>query len=327
MDRVWMIPAVAIALVTIALAAMLKLSTGYPGHPSGIASLEATILIVTFAAIVRFLIHLFRLWRGGEAHPINHLRREFVPAVKSFTPVAGGILILGLLLYSITFLKSMIPAVVPFWADELFGDIDRALLIDPEGIAKQIGPGALATVGLYYGIWHLVHLGGILWVLHWRRADKGRFILSFMLTWSIGMAMAYLFSSAGPLFTGDYDPAVAPDTVRMAAQFLWNNYKAEGALIGGGISAFPSMHVALAAWFALVLTSRKLIAIGLLYFLSIFICSIVLGWHYVADGIGGAAIAIIAHKIAGRWTDREVRRSALSAASPTFGGAGRASLN
>ena len=49
-----------------------------------------------------------------------------------------------------------------------------------------------------------------MWVLHWRKSDKARYILSFMLTWTIGMFFAYVFSSAGPIFTGQFDPALAP---------------------------------------------------------------------------------------------------------------------
>lgn len=302
-DQQWLIPAIAIAMATALCATLLKLATGYPGQPSGITSLKAAIAIVVLTAFFRFMRYFFNLWRSGEEHPSRRILAELRPALAGFAPIAAGVAILSVFLYSITFLKSMITVVVPFWADDLFAAIDRMLFIDPQAIGLSLKP-ALPTIGLFYGLWHAAHLGGILWVLHWREGDKARHVLSFMLTWSIGMACAYLFSSMGPLFTGGYDRAVAPETVRLAAEFLWANYQAKGALIGGGISAFPSMHVAIAAWLAIVLADRGWLKVGIAYFFGVFACSVILGWHYAIDGVAGAAIAMTADRLATKWLRR-----------------------
>jgi hypothetical protein len=215
-------------------------------------------------------------------------------------PIMAGVALICVFLYSISFLKSMISAVVPFWADAALTATDRAIFVDPGRIGAALGP-ALPALGLFYGLWHAVHLGGILWVLHWRCGNKSLHIVSFMLTWSIGIALAYIFSSAGPIFTGQYDLSIAPASVRKAAEFLLANHKADGALLGGGISAFPSLHVAIAAWFALVLRERGKAWLGMAYALGIFACSIILGWHYVADGVAGVGVAMLAQRLAGRW--------------------------
>ncbi len=133
------------------------------------------------------------------------------------------------------------------------------------------------------------------------------------------MAFAYLFASMGPLFTGAYDPAVAPESVRIAAEFLWANYQAKGALIGGGISAFPSMHVAIAAWLAIVLRERGWPKIGIAYFSAVFASSVILGWHYTIDGLAGGAIAIVANRIATRWLHRSsaLNSTAVRSAEPS----------
>ena len=303
-DQQWLIPAIAIAMAAAALAAILKLATGYPGQPSGTASVEATVAIVVLTAFFRFMRFFFNLWRANEERPLQRIREAFRPALAGFVPIAAGVAILGTFLYSITFLKSMITVVVPFWADGLFAATDRILLIDPQGIATALKP-VLPAIGIFYGLWHAAHLGGILWVVHWRNGEKARHILSFMLTWSIGMAFAYLFASMGPLFVGTYDPALAPDSVRLAAEFLWANYQAKGALIGGGISAFPSMHVAIAAWLAIVLRNRGWPKLGIAYFLGVFASSVILGWHYAIDGAGGAVIAMAADRIARAWLRRK----------------------
>ena len=296
-------PAIAIAMVAILCATALNLITGYPGRPSGMTSLTTTLMIVVLTAFVRFLHYVFGLWRADDGHPIARIRADFIPALIGFAPIAIGVAIIGAFLYSITFLKSMIPAVIPFWADAPFAAIDRAMFIYPQTIAIALKP-TLAGLGLFYGFWHAVHLGSILWVLHWRHGNKARHILSFMLTWAIGMALAYVFSSAGPIFTGQYDPSVAPATIRKAADFLWANYQAEGALIGGGISAFPSMHVAIAAWLALVLRDRGLPFVGAAYLIGVFVCSVILGWHYVADSVAGIGIALVADRLSQAWLRR-----------------------
>lgn len=303
-DQLWLKPAIAITIGAVLCTAALKLMTGFPGRPSGMTSLVASVTVVVIASFFSFLRFFFALWREGEAHPLATIRSQFLPALTGFAPVAAGVGILTTFLYSITFLKSMIPAIVPFWADGIFAATDRAMFIDPQAIAVALNP-ALPAIGLFYGLWHVAHLGGILWVVHWRRGNKARHILSFMLTWSIGMMFAYAFASMGPLFTAGYDPAIAPRSVRIAAEFLLANYRAEGALIGGGISAFPSLHVAIAAWLAIVLRDRGWPKIGIAYFLGVFACSVILGWHYAIDGVAGAAIAIVADRIAQAWLQRQ----------------------
>jgi hypothetical protein len=312
-DEDWLVPATLIAITAALLAVVIKTLTAFPGHPSGRTTITAAFSILIVTAFVRFLGHLYALWKDGEDHPLARLRADVSPALRGFIPLATGVALICVFLYSISFLKSMISAVVPFWADDALTATDRAIFVDPGRIGAALAP-LLPALGLFYGLWHAVHLGGILWVLHWRRGNKSLHVVSFMLTWSIGMTLAYIFSSAGPIFTGHYDLSIAPLSVRKAAEFLWANYKADGALLGGGISAFPSLHVAIAAWFALVLKDRGFPLIGATYLLAIFFCSIILGWHYAADGIAAAGIALLANRLAGRWLAQ--RRVQLRAAIP-----------
>lgn len=302
-DEAWIYPAIAIAAAYGAVTFVIKAATGYPGMPSGLTSLRAAIFIVFVASLVRFLRFLLRLWRAGEQRPSARIAAALVPALRSFAPIAVGVTILSFFLFSITLSKSMIPAVIPFWADGMFAAIDQAIWLDPGALATKLTPW-LPTLGLFYGLWHAAHLGGILWVLHWHQGSKARHILSFMLTWSIGMVLAYLLSSMGPIFTGFYDPSIAPPSVQRAADFLLANYRGEQGMIGGGISAFPSMHVAIATWLAIVLRDRGWPRTGIAYLIGVFACSIILGWHYSIDGVGGAAIAVLADRLAQAWLRR-----------------------
>jgi membrane-associated phospholipid phosphatase len=192
---------------------------------------------------------------------------------------------------------------------------DAAIGLSGEGLARSLRP-LIVELGLFYGLWHLVHLGSVLWILHWPAStDKSRFIIGCILSWAIGMVLAYIFSSAGPIFTGRFDPALAPESVRRVTQFLWANYLQGTAILGGGISAFPSMHVALAVWFALALQSRGLGWLGWCYAFGVFACSVILGWHYSLDGVAGAAVAMAADRIAQAWLRRH-RAGAAAAGQP-----------
>ena len=242
----WILPAIVLAAVAVLAAAAVSVITGYPSRPKGLTSLQATIAVIVLAAFCRFVRYLLGLWRANVDHPIERIRTDLGSALQSFLPILIAVVVIGAFLSSITYLKSMIAAVSPFWADTPLAAIDRMIFVDPQAIAIALEP-ALPAIGLFYGLWHLAHLGGILWVIHWRGGKKSQFIISFMVTWAIGMAFAYAFASAGPIFTGRYDISIAPDSVRAPAEFLWANYKASGALPGGGISAFPSMHVAITA--------------------------------------------------------------------------------
>ena len=309
----WIQPAILIAFGGIAWALIFAAATGFRGRPSGLTTLQLSLTVVAFAGACRFVRYLYQLWRAGVPNPITRIRSEWRLGLMDVLPLLVGVVAICAFLSSITFLKSMIVAVVPFWADAPLAMTDRWLNIDPEHIAVALRP-ILPAIGLFYGLWHVVHLGGILWVLLWRDPRKTLFIISFMLTWAIGMAFAYIFSSAGPIFTGRYDPSLAPESVRRMVDFLWTNYKNGGAQLGGGISAFPSMHVALAAWFALVLRARHATWLGVAYAFGIFAGSIVLGWHYAIDGVAGIAIALLAHRLAGQWAERRSTYASVAVA-------------
>ena len=71
-----------------------------------------------------------------------------------------------------------------------------------------------------------------------------------------------------------------------------------------GISAMPSLHVAISLWIWLAARSLspRLAPLALAYFALVWLASVQLGWHYVADGLVGAlgmgAIWLAAHPLA-----------------------------
>ncbi len=133
-------------------------------------------------------------------------------------------------------------------------------------------------------------------------AIRDQYITVFLVTWSfLGNVVATLFLSDGPAFyarvTGDesrYGALVAilartqdnPFSAYALQNALWVLQQTQSATEGSGISAFPSLHVAMATLVCLGLASldRRLIAYGGPFLVSIFVGSIVLGWHYAVDG-------------------------------------------
>ncbi|TGV96166.1 phosphatase PAP2 family protein, partial [Mesorhizobium sp. M2E.F.Ca.ET.154.01.1.1] len=86
---------------------------------------------------------------------------------------------------------------------------------------------------------------------------------------------------------------------------LWGGYT--GATSGSiGISALPSMHVAMAGLFALYATRRSRLAGVLMWAFSgiIMIASVALGWHYALDGYAGALLSVAIWKACGYFLSR-----------------------
>ncbi len=211
--------------------------------------------------------------------------------------------------------KSAIPLVHPFSWDERLWSLGALIHGgQPDILLAPIfgGPRTIVALDRLYETWWFVLFGLLMWQI-WQRdlARAKRFLLAFALIWIVlGIFMATLFSSAGPcyarLLTGThrYDQlfarlelanALSPLTVIPAQQYLWIAYMRGIVLQGGGISAFPSLHVAGATLTALALSERNrgLGALAWVYMTLIAVASIMLGWHYSLDGyvalLGAAA--------------------------------------
>jgi membrane-associated phospholipid phosphatase len=88
-----------------------------------------------------------------------------------------------------------------------------------------------------------------------------------------------------------------------AQDILWRAYlTGKGDL--EGISAMPSMHVTIATLLALLgwRTNRYMGMAFTAFAATIFVGSMMLGWHYSVDGIAAAALGIAFWFIAGRIT-------------------------
>ena len=153
----------------------------------------------------------------------------------------------------------------------------------------------------------------LLWqTFSWKdRQVRMQFFLSFLLTWAlVGSLGSTLFSSAGPVYyarvTGLADP-YAPLMAYLSSlqdipgfglmktqEWLWSTYNDRLSIEFSGISAMPSMHVAIATTMALAgWRAHRYIGMLLTFFtLLIMIGSVHLAWHYAIDGYAGAIGAV-----------------------------------
>lgn len=241
-------------------------------------------------------------------------------------------LLFATLLASFNAFKQLVLPLAGYGFDPLFASADRALFLGWDGwrVTHALFGSPAATLAidrLYHGWFAPVALGVI--ICAWLPASTYRlrtqYLLSYIAVWiGLGSVLAFLFASGGPCF---YSRLVAPapefDVLlarlneiqqltgsRMLAlhnqSVLLNAHFGERLALGGGISAMPSVHNALAVLFALATwrISRPLGCFFGAYALAIWIGSIHLGWHYGVDGLFAAVVTYAIWVGCGRVAER-----------------------
>ena len=165
------------------------------------------------------------------------------------------------------------------------------------------------TLGLYhiYAAWFLVFPGVLVWQALTNRPGREQFLVSTVLCWGlVGTLGALAFASVGPVFYGRLwgspDPFaglyayVHTAGLALPQDLLWDAFERKDlAAFGKGISAMPSLHVAISTLNALVAwrTHRWLGAALGVYAALVALASVHLGWHYAIDAYAGAAVATV----------------------------------
>ena len=227
--------------------------------------------------------------------------------------------------------KVNIAKFAPYTWDQFFAKFDNALFLghDPWILSHQLMPDVLATsiFDTLYVLWFVILQMSVFSIalLPPRHHLRLTFLMAYGLNWVIaGAILAIMFSSVGPVYmerlTGDpmFQPltdllAQQGETTRIRAletqQLLWDGYTLEN-VSPMGISAFPSMHLSIAATCACLgfAVSRVTGFLAAIFTLSILVASVHLGWHYAIDGFAGIALAIvfwwISARITGWWLAR-----------------------
>jgi hypothetical protein len=175
-----------------------------------------------------------------------------------------------------------------------------------------------------YVSWYPLLVVGLVWQL-WNadRRARTQFFVAFALTWVLlGTVLAHLLASAGLVFyaglvqgSNPYLPLTEylwcihgerPLTAVVLQHIIWKNYIGEAHQLWMGMSAMPSLHLAMPALFACAAwgVSRTMGIAVWTYTVLILIASVQLGWHYAVDGYASILLVgliwRLSHRVVGR---------------------------
>jgi len=238
-------------------------------------------------------------------------------ASPNWSSVLAATLLVGLGASFFLPLKYAIPKLVPFWLDQPIFLAERSVFAADAWVLldRCFGWAAVPMDGLY-ALWLPTQaLILFLVILQPASAAKARVLIAYILAWFVlGVVAAILLSSAGPIF---YDRLFGGTTFRglkealqgHGARFaiaesdrMWRSLASRRPGIVAGISAVPSIHVAISVWMVLAARTIAPRAAGyaLVYALVIWVASVQLGWHYVTDGLAGTMGMLGIWRLTGR---------------------------
>jgi len=294
-----------------------------------------TTYLSTYVPMTAFTIASLVLGRGviimiceRPARPLRQLVQETRTTLATPQRVAHALpMVAGMLLFGGTFtvIKTAFPQFAPFIWDATFEQWDRWLHggVAPWQLLQPVIGWPIVTRALdwLYDFWFYILSLIWAWQAFSQRNHRLRrqFFYSVLLSWILlGNVAAILLSSAGPCFfakitsladpysplmnylahVNDGQPIFAVD----AQKILWNAYTHRTIIVGAGMSAMPSMHVAIAVLFPLVCwrVQRWLGFALTVYALIVLITSVHLAWHYAVDGYFGTIGMIAIWWIVGR---------------------------
>lgn len=224
----------------------------------------------------------------------------------------------GCFILSFTFsaVKTTMPSILPYYADPFFAKLDRLLHfgIDPWVLTHRLTdiiPPNLPQL-VYYNLWFLpAFFFPMFLVLIDNDTNRvARFLFIYVFVWIVlGNLLALLSLSAGPVY---YDRIVAvPDFAALTQSLqtsglaeasigrlqdaMWQYLEQTNQMLGPGISAFPSVHVGVAAVIAVYAFERHWAAGAVFgtYLIIVQFLSVYLGWHYAVDGYFSILVVVV----------------------------------
>jgi hypothetical protein len=274
------------------------------------------VLLVKFSIVFSCCFIIIQSLRGRTWDYIN-LRSivGFLFIFTLFSPFAS----------TFSSIKQVIPQIQNFSWDQKLMEVDYFLHFGnhPWRLMRPLIENELIirTLDLLYMLWFIILFCFCLWMA-WskRRMLRLQFFICTSIVWMVfGSLLGTIFSSAGPCYYSKvvaqgfnpYQPLMnnlykihdkRPLWAISNQLGVWDAYVNNEWLPFGGISAMPSIHVAMAVVFALLgmHVNRFLGIVLIIYAIIIYIGSVVLGWHYAVDGYLSSILVVLLWKVTGK---------------------------
>jgi hypothetical protein len=319
-----------------ALLLLLLASKGVDGLQVESYALNLVLYLLCLLPLGMFVVGRM-LYRERPVSPIRFLIALFLDGGWARSLGRGAPVLASLVVFMPAFsaIKSAIPLFNPFGWDGMWIAADQAIFGTDAWRFFQplLGfPIVTSALSVAYVLWFfLIYSGSVYFCFLARdRELRARYFITYFAVWTAcGVFLAILLSSVGPCFVGPLrgDQRLDEQIANLRApneQYTVLVLKAEDFLLaaqtnadhglGAGISAMPSMHVAMALLVAMAVskTSRVAAVAGFAFFATIQIASIHLGPHYAADGLVAIAVTVAIWALA-----RPLARRASQAAART----------
>lgn len=287
-----------------------------------ISSISLVFLAPAFV-VISLILGFFRMRRPGLPADQNFVSPQF------WARFGAGMVLLGfvvVMMVAYSSVKTILPFEWGFPYEVSVADADSFLHNgEPWRVLHawiDAGRFGVAIDYLYGKGWMIYWIAFGFWLSVSARANsiRTRYVVSMVVTWGLlGNVLAGLTKCAGPIFyervTGDAQrfgeltlilDAMAADGgfAKDLSDYLWGIYQTQSVGIGSGISAFPSLHVAIATLNALFIQEvfgRVVRTLAWLYLAFILFGSVYLGWHYAIDGYASIALVVVIY-----WVGRKI---------------------
>ena len=288
------------------------------GGPSPLELFPEYVGAAAICAISSILVFIFlRVGVLAKTKPDRPLAIVVAELRPKFPLLLLPVLVTPAFLAAFTAAKTAIPTLVGFRYDHLLANLDSAIFgTDPWRLTHAlIGPEGTRIIQFaYVAVWiTALAFSQAMLPLFASRKLVAQFFTSRLLTWFVGgFVFAYLFPAAGPIFVDIADPTLlgrfAPLKMHIATLlpagapflhgpvYLEEGIKSGTAYSGGGISAMPSIHIAVVTTYVLASRGTKWLFPSCLFASVILVGSIHSGYHYFVDSVVAATISVMCWK-------------------------------
>ena len=320
--RDWLLPSV--VLTVIAIGAVLVLAP----NPSGL--LPALMVLPPWMAAAGLIAAISGFARAALVRnpaPGASFQRFCMTQQRYIAATALIMLFAGINMVSFMWTKTLLNYLVPFRADPWLAKADYALFggYEPWAVLQRMNFAGAGVV--YHPVWFILLIVALLATAAAPASPRrSAMLLTYFGLWTIiGPLIHCLLPAGGPIFFerlghgARFAGLAGSPEVKHVADYLWDIYAENRFGAASGISAMPSMHVAMSTWTVIAVQqfARRSLPAALIGWVVIFGLSIALGWHYASDGIVGTLAALGTYAVLLRLMGRHAAAPApIPAATP-----------